>query len=227
MGNNILSAHRYIRTPLRGINKIAHFIEKFSPDIAALVEVDAGSFRTNNVDQAQLIASKLESYNYTRVKYRRGSFVSRLPLLRSQCNAILSKEPVSDVRYHYFKSGMKRLLIELEIGDLHIYLVHLALTHKTRTEQLETLKQLINPAKPCIVTGDFNTLKGKVELTGLCDTLNLRSANIDNLPTFPAWHPEKQLDFTLVSKHVKINSFTVPNFRLSDHLPLILDFEIG
>ena len=223
---SIFSAANYIRTADRAINKIARFIETFSPDIAALVEVDAGSFRTGRLDQAQLIASKLESYNYTRLKYMRNSFAGRMPILKEQCNAVLTRESVLSYEYLYFSHGMKRLVIKLEMEKFNIYLVHLALTGKVRAGQIIELGNMIDKSKPCIVTGDFNTLKGRGELSSLCGALNLKSANTANLPTYPAWAPRRQLDFALCSKNIHVTDFQAPKLKLSDHLPLIVDFEI-
>ena len=37
---------------------------------------------------------------------------------------------------------------------------------------------------------------------------------------------QKFADYVFVSKDVKVKNFEVPNIEISDHLPLILDFEI-
>jgi endonuclease/exonuclease/phosphatase family metal-dependent hydrolase len=54
----------------------------------------------------------------------------------------------------------------------------------------------------------------------------LRSANVNNLPSFPARIPRIELDFVLVSKEIEINNFEVPDVRLSDHRPVLCDFTV-
>ena len=55
----------------------------------------------------------------------------------------------------------------------------------------------------------------------------LRSANVDGLPTYPSRAPRKELDFVLYQEGITVKSFEVPDVRLSDHLPLICDFEVN
>ena len=57
------------------------------------------------------------------------------------------------------------------------------------------------------------------EATGLVDP------NKDSKPTFPAWKPNRHLDFILHSPEITVNSFEVPDIHLSDHLPLLIDFD--
>jgi len=106
-------------------------------------------------------------------------------------------------------------------------LVHLALGSKTRLKQITQLYKLIkNTKKPVIIGGDFNLMLGEVEIELFLAASGLVNPNKDNIPTFPSWNPSKHLDFILHSPEIKINEFRVPSVTLSDHLPLILDFEI-
>lgn len=226
MGKNILTAHRYLRTPRRSIDRICRSINSYSPDVVALVEVDMGSFRTGYLNQAELIADRLESYQSSGIKYAENSLGRKIPILRQQANTILNRVDNSNARFHYFPVGFKRLVIELDLGSCSIFLVHLALQKRTRSTQLKHLMEFIPENKPVILTGDFNTLKGCDELTPLCDRFGLQNANTLNQPTYPSWAPEKQLDFILYSQEIEPVSLKIPKINFSDHLPLIFDFEI-
>jgi hypothetical protein len=46
-------------------------------------------------------------------------------------------------RFHYFDTGIKRLIIELELDDVCVFLVHLSLKYRHRQEQLRSLHDLI------------------------------------------------------------------------------------
>ncbi len=228
MKNNLLSAHHYLRAPKRNIEKICRFIRAHQPDIVALVEVDTGSFRTGFTDQARLIADNLDDAFYcSEIKYHADSIGRKLPILRKQANAILCRNSMPIIKYHYLPVGFKRLVIELDLPDFKLYLVHLALQAKTRQKQYDALAEMAkNAEKPCIITGDFNTFNGSAELADLCKKLRLINVNDAALPTWPAWKPEKQLDFVLCSEQLQIDNFRIPIVRCSDHLPLILDFHI-
>ena len=47
------------------------------------------------------------------------------PIVRKQANAFLAAPRVHGERFHYFDTGIKRLIIELELEDVAIFLVHL------------------------------------------------------------------------------------------------------
>jgi endonuclease/exonuclease/phosphatase (EEP) superfamily protein YafD len=80
--------------------------------------------------------------------------------------------------------------------------------------------------KPHIVAGDFNVFWGDREIRLFLAATGLRSANKEALPTFPSWAPKRELDFILYSEGLKMTSFERPEVRLSDHMPLVCDFEL-
>ena len=53
-----------------------------------------------------------------------------------------------------------------------------------------------------------------------------RAANELGLRSFPAAQPRYELDFVLVDSRIKVNDFRVPDVRLSDHRPIVCDFEV-
>ena len=122
---------------------------------------------------------------------------------------------------------MKRLVLELELQDLTIFLVHLSLPFRVRHHQLTSLCRIVKGAKkPHIVAGDFNSFFGAHELELFRTAVGLTSADPEERPTFPSWAPKHQLDFILYSPGIKIKSFKVPDVDYSDHLPLVCDIEV-
>ena len=148
--------------------------------------------------------------------------------MRKQANACVCGQPVLNQRSHFLRKGVKRLVMELELEDVVIFIVHLALSRRCREAQLADLARLAKKArKPYLIAGDFNAFAGKVELKTFMDDLRLASANLSDLPTFPSRSPRWQLDFILHSPEIRVTHFEVArHIRLSDHLPLICDFEI-
>lgn len=209
------------------LQRITDFIKSQDPDVVGLVEVDTGSIRTRNVNQAEVIARALGHYSVYQCKYGAGSLNHRLPILRKQGNAFLAAPRVHGERFHYFDKGIKRLIIELELEDCAIFLVHLSLKFRHRHGQLQHLHDLVMASrKPVIVAGDFNTFWGEHEIYLFRKACRLRSANEDSLPSYPSRAPRKELDFVLYGDGVRVTRFAIPQVRLSDHLPLICDFEI-
>ena len=133
----------------------------------------------------------------------------------------------SGERFHYFDTGIKRLIIELELDGVIIFLVHLSLKYRHRQFQLRHLYELISRApKPVILAGDFNTFWGESEMFLFMKAAGLRSANTAGLPSYPSKMPRMELDFILYGAGIEITSFEVPKVLHSDHLPLLCDFEL-
>jgi endonuclease/exonuclease/phosphatase family metal-dependent hydrolase len=178
-------------------------------------------------EQAEHIAESLGHYSTYECKYGKSSINNLMPIVRKQGNAFLAAPRVEGERFHYFDTGIKRLIIELELDDVCIFLVHLALKYRQRQYQLRYLHDLIAKShKPVIVTGDFNTFWGTHEIYLFMRAAGLRSANEKNLPSFPARIPRIELDFVLVSKEIEVTNFQVPDVRFSDHRPILCDFTV-
>jgi endonuclease/exonuclease/phosphatase family metal-dependent hydrolase len=210
------------------LQRITDFIKAQDPDIVGLVEVDTGSIRTRSVNQAEAIARSLGHYSVYQCKYGLTSVNNYLPILRKQGNAFLAAPRVHGERFHYFQKGIKRLIIELELEDCAIFLVHLSLKYRHRHTQLQYLHDLVVAAsKPVIIAGDFNTFWGEHEIYLFMKAAKLKSANARGLPSYPSRSPRKELDFVLYGNGINVTNFAVPSVKFSDHLPLICDFEVG
>jgi endonuclease/exonuclease/phosphatase family metal-dependent hydrolase len=217
----------YLRSNPRVLDGITQFIKSQDPDIVGLIEVDTGSIRTGLVNQAQVIAKSLGHYSTYQCKYGTSSINTLMPIVRKQANAFLAAPRVEGERFHYFDTGIKRLIIELELDDLCVFLVHLSLKFRHRHAQLRHLFELVrHSAKPVIVAGDFNTFWGEHEMALFMEATGLRNANRQRLPSYPARRPRIELDFILYSRGIEIESFEVPNVTYSDHRPLICEFRV-
>jgi endonuclease/exonuclease/phosphatase family metal-dependent hydrolase len=217
----------YLRSNRRVLTGITEFLRSESPDIVGLIEVDTGSIRTGMVNQAEHIATQLGHYSTYECKYGASSINQFVPIVRKQANAFLSAPSVTGERFHYFDTGIKRLIIELELEDLCVFLVHLSLKFRQRQYQLRSLHDLIMQSrKPVIVAGDFNTFWGTHEIYLFMRATGLKSANAAGLPSFPSRVPRIELDFILVSAGIEVTQFRVPDVRFSDHRPLVCDFRV-
>lgn len=206
---------------------IARFLRDLNPDVVGLVEVDSGSYRMRSGNQAELIAEKLDCMHVWRVKYGEDDWIQRVPVLKNQGNALLTRVPAVCERFHYFDSGNKRLVIEVELPDVRLLLVHLSLRFRVRQNQLADLYELVRSSdRPCILAGDFNAFLGSREIRLFMGATGLKSANKRHVPTYPSWRPRLELDYVLFSKHLRVTGFAVPQVPFSDHLPIVCDFEL-
>ncbi len=217
----------YLKPTGENTERISTFIKSLNPDIVGLVEVDSGSFRTERQNQAELIARHLGHFHVYQSKYRPNALIQRLPILSKQGNAFLTRTAIQAQTFHYFSDGIKRLVIELELEECVIFLVHLSIFFRHRHHQLRDLYDLVKTVtKPVLVAGDFNLLWGDRELQLFLGATGLRSANAAGAPSHPSHAPSRQLDYILHSPEVCITHFEMPAVRLSDHMPLLCDFEI-
>lgn len=218
----------YFKHTNGNFKKIADFIKSVKPDIVGLVEVDSGSFRSDKNNQAEAIAWELQHYHVYQSKYDTGSMAQKVPLLNKQGNAIITNQPVITEKLHYFREGVKRLVIELELADFHLFLVHLSIKYRHRQYQLQDLHTMIqNRHKPVIVAGDFNVLWGDRELQLFLAATGLKNANSNGQPSHPSRAPRRQLDYIFYSPQIRVTDFQIPRIKFSDHSPLVCEFEIN
>ena len=217
----------YLRSSRQILERITDFIAERDPDIVGLIEVDTGSIRSGMINQTEFIASHLKHYSTYQCKYGEDSLNQFMPIVRKQANAFLAAPRVHGERFHYFETGIKKLIIELELENVAVFLVHLSLKFRHRHYQLRHLHQLVRrQTKPVIVAGDFNTFWGEHEIYLFMQAAGLRSANVAGLPSYPSRWPRKELDFILYGQGIVPKAFDIPTVPLSDHLPLVFDFEI-
>ena len=218
----------FFRKTGKNLRALIDFFHEQKVDVLGLVEIDSGSYRSSYRNQAEVIAHHLGHRSFIRSKYRSRSWWSRFPLMKKQANACLSGHPVVREKVHFLNKGVKRLVMEMELEEVVIFVVHLALGRRCREAQLADLSRLVRQVKkPYLIAGDFNAFAGKVELEEFMHTLQLSNANLSDVPTFPSRAPRWQLDFILHSPEIRITHFEVArHVRLSDHLPLICDFEV-
>ena len=140
--------------------------------------------------------------------------------------------------------------LSLGLNDLHISNIH-GISQpgdkKDNPARIRQTEQIINNNSkmngPRIIGGDFNLLPDTRSIKMFEDQgyLNLIKKNkIKTTRNAHAWIQAKEMvadgyrfygeqkfaDYVFVSPEIKVKNFEVPNIEISDHLPLILDFEI-
>lgn len=234
------NVHRCLGVDRRlDVDRIAAVIAEFEPDVVCLQELDVGRARTGGVDQAEAIAGKL-------------AMTSRFhPAMRVEAelygDAILTPHPERLMRVGALPTvrGIRGLeprgalwsRIEIKGVALNVINTHLGLV--PREQRLQALA-LAGPDwvgacdGPTILTGDFNATsltRPYKTLTRRLDDAQRRLGLKPSVKTFPSSFPAIRIDHCFVSPEIRVTAIQAPFSPLarmaSDHLPLIMDFEIA
>ena len=222
------------------VERIVGVIAELDPDIVCLQELDVGRARTGGVDQAQEIADRLAmTFHFNaamRVEAEQyGDAVLTLhpeTLIRAGALPTMQGVPGLEPR------GALWTAIEIGGATLNVINTHLGLVPHEQRLQAAALKGpdwLGDPRciGPTILTGDFNATSMTRPYQTLCDGLSDAQRLLGLKPsvkTFPSTFPAIRIDHFFVSDHIRPTRVHAPFYPLartaSDHLPLILDFEI-
>ena len=223
------------------VGRVAATISSLEPDIVALQEVDVGRARSNGVDQAHEIAQLLKMTSH---------FNAAIQVEEEQYgDAILTCYPERLVKAGGLPGLNRRLRleprgalwIELDIHGVKVQVInsHLGLVAREQQKQATALAshewlRHDQCKAPAILVGDFNATMASVVYRTLTARLkDARRLTPHPLPsgTFPSRFPFLRLDHVFVSDGVKVTNLTAaydPLTRIaSDHLPLVMDFEVG
>lgn len=219
------------------LSRIVDTIAHYQPDVALLQEVDDGAPRSLHHPQCEMLAEALalphRSYQRN-VRLKIGHYG----------NAVLSRYPLTDVvdldLTIPFKKRRAALIARAHVTvDGHartiaIANVHLGLAGFERTIQLRRLliADCIGHTReqtPLIIGGDFNDVYGNL------GRRVMRPAGFELASghgrTFPAVAPLRRLDRVFFRGNVQASGAFVGHTELarraSDHLPLIVDFELA
>jgi len=113
--------------------------------------------------------------------------------------------------------------------------VHLGLIHTSRVRQATRVAELVAdeiPANaPVIIAGDFNDWnEGLDAIFHDAGLWRARTEMLERTPTFPSRVPVLALD-RVYTRGLRCQNLMVPRggawARMSDHLPLVAEFELG
>ena len=216
--------------------RIIQVIEHCHPDVVMLQEVDEGVPRSKHDRQVDLLADALEMRHRVfqpNVRLKHGRYG----------NAILSRFQLSDFRDIDLTIPLKKrrqaLVAHCRIrcaGHSHTIVllnVHLGLAGFERTIQIRRilssdLLRHVHHDTGVVIAGDFNDVWGTVGRR-LFEPAAFHSA-CGSRRTFPAVMPVRSLDRVYyrgsLSVHHSFASHTQTARHASDHLPLVVDFDL-
>ncbi|MBS0316156.1 MAG: endonuclease/exonuclease/phosphatase family protein [Proteobacteria bacterium] len=217
------------------IHNLGHAMELIDADMVCLQEVRKLHRREQeyftlwpDLPQAEYLAPNgYEAVYRTNAVTRHGehgnALLSRWPVVETQ------HEDMSDHRFE--QRGLLHATVQVRGRPVHVIVVHLGLIPASRTRQVAQLARFIErevPAgEPVLVAGDFNDWGARIRRS-MRDIDLVAIEDVRNA-TFPARMPMVQLDHVYARGLKPVRQF-IPKgrtwWRMSDHLPLIAEFEI-
>ena len=158
-------------------------------------------------------------------------------------NALLSRWPLGEIGHHdvsdhrFEQRGLLHVPVVWAGHAVHAIVAHFGLMHAGRVRQVERLAEFIDAQVPrgelLIVAGDFNDwgekLDGPMRAFGL-ERTRVASESMARLNTFPSRVPLFSMDRIYV-RGFRCCATSVPRgpawARMSDHLPLLAELELG
>jgi len=219
----------------RATEQLVEVIADERPDVVALLEVDQGSVRTMTDGQVSQVADLLSGYGLdyrarADTKYGDENLLGRMPVLEHLSNGLLVRAELdATIQAHYLDTGPKRLVTEVQVGDLSVFAVHLAMSGRGRRRQLDEIAAIVAERDRVVVCGDFNAYDGleevhsALEATGL--VLHNPGETVPKRPLDRIVTDTRTLDFFLMSPDITVTRCEVIPVQISDHRPVVLEFD--
>jgi len=204
------------------LRRAANWLSSY--DIVALQEVDAGSLRSQFINQVAYLASEGGFPHYHQQQNR------RVAGLAAHSNGMLSKFASSHAIHHKLPGripGRGALEVTFGSGNTQVLVlsVHLSLSHNARKLQLKYIAELVKDIPFFVIMGDMNCPTHKVSQE--FKRLGVKVKQDKHVsPTFPRWNPKHCFDQIWVSDSLKIIKSEVLDLGVSDHLPISMEIEI-
>lgn len=222
--------------------RIVEVLRWHDADIVLLQEVDRGAPRSDRLDLAAHIASRLQ-YRYRAVS------MNVFLKAGKYGNATLSRYPIGrqhnlDLTISWHKRrGAQHTRIHLPNAtgayDVDIVNIHLGLSAGERQQQLRRLLASSDVANlsataPCIIAGDMNDWRGVLKHafapSGFKCATQRHPGSRWSIRTFPSYAPTGGLDKVFYRGNLKLIRAARSRLRLarvaSDHLPVVAEFEL-
>ncbi|MEW6764418.1 MAG: endonuclease/exonuclease/phosphatase family protein [Pseudomonadota bacterium] len=206
----------------RNLDRIAEVIGGY--DIVGLQEVDAGSLRSEFINQAEYLAGRAE------LPFWKHQTNRDLGHLAQHSLGMLARHVPYAVEHRALPGWLPgRGVMLARFGqpgaDLVVAVMHLALGRGSRMRQMGFVADLLAEERHAVLMGDFNCLPRAPEMRMLQHRTGLTLPDKE-LHTYPSWRPNRMIDYILVSPALRMREAEVLPLPHSDHLPLAVEVEL-
>jgi endonuclease/exonuclease/phosphatase family metal-dependent hydrolase len=235
------NVHRCVGNDRRlDVGRIAAVLARLNPDIVALQELDVGRARTGHVDQAHEIARHLEMAHHFHAAVQVEEERYGDAILTCFPERLVKSGPLPGHPRLPSLEPRGAIWIEVEIDGRRLQVIntHLGLIPREQRSQAAHLADkawLDNEhcAWPTILLGDFNATASSLvyrTLTAKLQPARRLARRKTPTSTFPSPLPVLRIDHVFVSPGIEVQEVFAPFDPLtrvaSDHLPLVMDFEL-
>jgi endonuclease/exonuclease/phosphatase family metal-dependent hydrolase len=236
------NVHRCVGNDRRlDVGRIADVLARLEPDIVALQELDVGRARTGGVDQAHEIGRRLDMACHFHAALKVEEELYGDAILTAFPERLIQVGPLPGHPLMPVLEPRGALWVEADVDGRSVQVIntHLGLVPKEQQIQAAHLagpSWLEHPrfAGPRILLGDFNATATSVVYRTLVGRLSpARGLSPKKSPTstFPSQLPVLRIDHLFVSPEIRVTDVFAPFDPLtraaSDHLPLVMDFELA
>jgi endonuclease/exonuclease/phosphatase family metal-dependent hydrolase len=235
------NVHRCVGVDRRlDVQRIAGVIGEFEPDVVCLQELDVGRARTGGVDQAREIARLLEmSFHFNAALWVEEEAYGDA-ILTCHPERLVRAAGLPGIRGVPGNEPRGALWVQVDIDGIWLNVIntHLGLVPREQRLQAAALvgrEWLGHPdcRDPVILVGDLNATsltKSYQRFSSRLGDAQKAPAIERTVPTFPSAYPVLRIDHCFASPDIRITRVHAPYSPLarmaSDHLPLIVDFEL-
>ncbi|PIO90851.1 MAG: endonuclease [Zetaproteobacteria bacterium CG06_land_8_20_14_3_00_59_53] len=222
MRHMLTYSFRYVlphRQAIANLDRIAEKMRGF--DLVGLQEADCGSFRSNQVQQAQYIALRADiPFCLTQVTRDIGNIASIGLGLLSRYPCIHSERHRLPASRH--GRGLLETVFHINGRDMAVFVTHLSLKQSSRVRQFHHIAQHMQQHKHAILMGDLNCEPDSSEFMMFLNESGLHQPPASPT-TFPSWQPQRRIDYILTRGEPRVSNLEAMPFVGSDHLPIIAD----
>jgi len=221
---------------LMNLDKIADLLNRYTPDIVLLQEVDRISPFSSKIDQLRYIASRVGYLHHAhgassewrvgqRIVYAAGcGIMSRFPIVASE--NVKFDQSLPTLRKGFLVAtlaispGKKLTVVSAHLPPFDI------LNIRSKRIQIERIAETLRGKSPVIIGGDLNmslSILSRRNIRVLATRLNVRTHRAvlnSRLTTYPAHAPRRKIDWIFASPELSITDYTVLPERVSDHLAI-------
>jgi len=235
------NVHRCVGVDRRlDVARVAQVIARLRPDIVALQELDVGRARTGGVDQAHEIAQRLEMTVHFHAALKVEEELYGDAILTTLPERLVQVGPLPGYPRMQALEPRGALWVRVEIDGRPVQVINTHLGLVPREQQIQAHwiagpEWLAHPHRtgPTLLVGDFNATATSQVYRTLTQRLRpARQLSPHKTPTstFPSTLPVLRIDHVFVSEEIRVKDVFAPFDTLtrvaSDHLPLVVDFEV-
>jgi endonuclease/exonuclease/phosphatase family metal-dependent hydrolase len=222
------------------VARIADVLATLEPDIVALQELDVGRARTGRIDQAHEIAERLDMACHFHAALKVEEELYGDAILTALPERLIQVGPLPGHPRIAALEPRGALWVEADVGGRAVQVINTHLGLVPREQQIQAT-HLAGPSwlqhprftGPSILLGDFNATPTSVvyrTLVGRLSPARPLSPKQSPTSTFPSQLPVLRIDHLFVSPEIRVIDVFAPFDALtraaSDHLPLVMDFEV-